>query len=180
MTKNTIGLKERNDAAALEAYKALEDKITKLEEALENIKTNPLGEFSKLNSLVKVLEFEGYNLPNMLKKRTTLYKYDTLLERYENLVNSVKAINNDPASIDPVFTTKLRKALKAELEPEIDGLNRDVEKYAELLTNEQSLRKAAEQIAADAQKEVKRLKKQVKERDDKLLSLTAAKSLRSV
>lgn len=180
MSKNTVSLKESNEARSEEAYKALEEKITKLEGILNGLRENPLGEFSQLNSLVKVLEFEGYGLPDMLTKRTTLYKYSDLKDRYEGLVTAVKQINKDPASIDPVFAAKLKEKIEAEFQPDIDALFAEIEKYAELLTNEQVSRQAADVKSRSDQKEIKRLKKQLKLANDEIRSLTSGSNLRSV
>ena len=113
--------------------------------------------------------------------RTTLsIKHKDLKKRYENLASAVKEIKEDPASIDPLFTSKVREALRAEFQPEIDVLNAEVEKYAELLTAEQAKRQAAEESSRGFQKEIRRLEKQLKLANEKIRTLTADGNIRSV
>lgn len=181
MSKNTVALKERNEAKSEEVYKALEEKIIKLEDVLDGLRANPLGKFSQLTSVVKLLEFEGYGLPNLLTSRTTLStKHKDLKKRYEDLASIVKEIKGDPASIDPVFVSKVREAITAELQPEIDELNAEVEKYAELLTVEQAKRQAAESSSLGFQKEIRRLEKQLGLANERIRTLTADGNIRSV
>ncbi|MBL53093.1 MAG: hypothetical protein CL590_04270 [Alteromonadaceae bacterium] len=181
MSKNTVALKERNEAKSEEVFKALKEKIIKLEDVLDDLRANPLGNFSQLTSVVKLLEFEGYDLPNLITSRTTLsIKHKDLKKLYENLASAVKEIKEDPASIDPLFTSKVREALRAEFQPEIDVLNAEVEKYAELLTAEQAKRQVAEESSRRFQKEIRRLEKQIKLANEKIRTLTADGNIRSV
>ena len=180
MTKNPSGLHEKNKAAADKAKNDLEHKITELEKELEKAKSDPLGTLSELKSLVKVLEFTGFGLPNLETTRTTLYKYTDLKKRYEAFVDEIKAIKNDPAKVDTKFANRLKKSIEDDFKPEIEKLTDDIQKYAELLTIEQQKRSDAEAEARLAEKEVERLQKSLSIREERLRKLREDKLLRGV